>query len=131
METEIAGKIIQITDAMVIEYTLADYGEKLGIYPDGSYAVGESVGNEIAESERPMIVVKCPGIGNIDCSWYAAGWAHYDSEKEAWIDDEKEYDGDGGAEMTTEEMIARCITEGDGQPHEILISQIQQILSDV
>lgn len=119
MEIEIAGKTFEITDEMVIEYTLAEFGEKIGLYPDESYAVGDAIGSEIAEDERPIFTLKCPGIGNISTSWYASGWATWDNTEQDWIETET------GKHMSTEEMIRRCIVEGDGQPHENLAEDLQ------
>ena len=55
-----------VTKDVVCEYLTADYGETLGIYPNGSAAIGESVGHEIAENERPIVTIDCWGINNID-----------------------------------------------------------------
>ena len=55
-----------VTKDVVCAYITADYGETLGIYPDGSTSIGQSVGMEIAENERPIVTIECPGVNNID-----------------------------------------------------------------
>lgn len=55
-----------ITYDITYDYYAADFGEKLGIYPDGHIAIGQSVGKEIDEDEQPAIVIDCPGFDNLD-----------------------------------------------------------------
>jgi len=59
-----------ITTDVVASYLLAEFGEILGIYPDGSVSIGQDIGREIDPDERPLASVACPGIGNIDGSDY-------------------------------------------------------------
>jgi hypothetical protein len=47
-------------------YLSAEHGDRFGVYPDGSVAVGEGIGDEIDPEERPVVWVECPGIGNLD-----------------------------------------------------------------
>jgi len=54
-------------------YLSAPYGARFGVYAGGAVLVGGDVGNEIAEDERPLVWVNCPGIGNLDMSWYREG----------------------------------------------------------
>jgi hypothetical protein len=75
------------------EYLVADSGERLGVYVDGDVIVGDDVGNEIAEDERPVAWVRCPGLGNIDMAWWRNGW--------------------DCAGLTEEEVIRDCCENGD------------------
>lgn len=90
-------------------YLTAEWGEKLGVYADGETAIGQSVGKEIAEDERPIAIAKCPGIGNI--------------ERAYWIDDLVAtdegglYKTAGGQEMTLEECVIDCCENGDVTPY--------------
>jgi len=59
-----------VTTDVVASYLLAEFGEILGIYPDGSVSIGQDVGREVDPDERPTASVACPGIGNIDGSDY-------------------------------------------------------------
>ena len=100
-----------ITDEIVGQYLTAQWGEKLGVYMDvgstnASVAIGESIGKEIAEDERPAVVINCPGIGNIDDSYYTDGWTTYDDEKAKYITEE-------GEELDFDECVIRCCKEGD------------------
>lgn len=122
MEIEIAGKRYEITYDMVVAWKLGEHGERFGMYSDGNFAVGQSVGFEICEEERPLIIVPCEGIGNLNEGYFAEGWATWDEETQGWIETET------GTEMSTQEMIARTIREGDGQFHEELISEIRNII---
>jgi len=58
-----------IDDKAVAAYYTAEWGEWLGVYADGTWHVGASVGQEIDPVERPIALVKCPGIGNIEVEW--------------------------------------------------------------
>lgn len=55
-------------------YLVAQPGHTLGIYADGSVHVGEAIGREIAEHERPLATIRCPGIGSIDMTSWRADW---------------------------------------------------------
>jgi len=55
-----------ITTKITKSYLLADFGNTLGIYPDGKVVIGQDVGREIDPDDRPIATVECPGIGNID-----------------------------------------------------------------
>lgn len=95
-----------ITSDSLYDYLTADYGSFLGVYADGSVSVGQSVGQEILESERPISVVKCPGIGNLDSTF--------------WTDDWAEGNEDGtftctvtGENLTLSQCIYLCCIEGD------------------
>ena len=108
------GKEYEITDDMVVSWKLGEYGERFGLYDDGSFGVGQSIGMEIAENERPFVTVRCEGIGNLNVGYFAEGWATWSNETQGWIETET------GEEMSAEEMIERTIREGDGQFHEEL-----------
>jgi len=55
-----------ITTKITKSYLLADFGNTLGVYPDGKVVIGQDVGREIDPDDRPIATVECPGIGNID-----------------------------------------------------------------
>lgn len=63
------------------DYLTAPYGHKLGIYSDGSINVGENIGNEIADDEKPVAWIDCPGNGNVDFSDYL----DYPQEEDTYI----------------------------------------------
>jgi len=98
----------EITDEMTIAYLTGDPRNVFGLYRDGSFAVGESVGMEIAEEERPILTLKCLGIANMDLTHYTKGWAVWDTETQDYVVTET------GEHISEEEAIARCVTEGDG-----------------
>jgi hypothetical protein len=78
----------------VADYLCADHGDYFGVYPDGSYSVGPDVGAEIDPDERPLFRVRCPGIGNVDRTWWAAGV-------------------DGAEDMDTEDLVRQGCAGGD------------------
>ena len=66
------------------DYLLADSGDRLAVYPDGSVSIGQDVGNEISENERPLAWVTCPGVGNADFSHILNGekWEDFENNEE-------------------------------------------------
>jgi len=95
-----------ITPEIFAQYVIANWGERIGIYPDGSVSIGQSIGMEIAEEEQPIVMAKCSGIGNIDTSYYSEGWTEYDSETGEYITED-------GRHLDESEMITECCIEGD------------------
>jgi hypothetical protein len=94
---------------VMADYNIAPFGEWLGFYIDDgvvSHAVGQDIGNEIAENERPIIVLKCPGIGNIESDFWLSGWTHQNEDKEIVVDETNEI-------IDFAEAIIRCCEEGD------------------
>lgn len=55
-------------------YMTAPSGHKLGVYQDGTVRIGESVGMEIDPDDWAIAVAKCPGLSNIDMTWWREGW---------------------------------------------------------
>jgi len=108
MKIEEIEKIIRdaITPEIFAQYVIANWGERIGIYPDGSVSIGQSIGMEIAEEEQPIVMAKCSGIGNIDTSYYSEGWTEYDSEIGEYITKD-------GRHLSESEMIIESCTEGD------------------
>lgn len=60
------------------EYLKAPFGYVAGLYADGTFRVGQDIGKEIAEHERPIFLSRVPGIGNLDSSAYTIGYAEMD-----------------------------------------------------
>jgi len=121
VDAGIAIDNLEITDDMCVQYTLGEYGEKLAIYKDSWWAVGESVGMEIDPDERAILTLPCTGVGNLDRSWFARGWAHTDDDGNWCRDEDDTMIGDGSAE----DMIETCIREGEGF-HESLREEIDE-----
>lgn len=76
-----------ITDDITAQYILADFGEVLGVWSDGSVTIGQSVGMEIAKDERPIATIGCPGWPNQDQSVFTEPWK-YDQENDVYIDED-------------------------------------------
>lgn len=109
-EIEAINEYIEKNASEVIaDYNTAPFGERLGFYIDDgvvSHAVGQSVGNEIAESERAIVVLKCPGIGNVGSHFWLVGWTHENEDNEIVVDETGEI-------IDFSEAIVRCCKEED------------------
>lgn len=111
-----------ITDEITVEYNLADFGEVLGVYPDATVGVGQSVGDEIAKDERPIATVGCPGINNVDQSVYTDGWTTYDEENDVYVSDE-------GVSLTFEQCVKESC-DADSSFKEGIIEKLLEALGD-
>ena len=89
-----------ITNQVTAQYMLAEFGETLGVYSDGSVSIGQSVGDEIAKDERPISCVYCPGFSNQDKTVYTDG-LEYNEDNEKYVDDD-------GSSMTIEECVSNA-----------------------
>ena len=76
-----------IDDDITAQYIFADFGERIGVYSDGSVAIGQSVGDEIGVDERPIAVVGCSGFANQDQSVYTEPWK-YDQDNDVYVDED-------------------------------------------
>jgi hypothetical protein len=96
---------------VLADYYSAPWGHFLGVYPNGEITVGEAIGREIDPDEQPVVTVKCPGIGNIDMTWWRSGW-----------------DCD---HLTDEEVVRDCCENGDvEEERQELIRCIQEAAKD-
>ena len=93
-----------IDESALCDYLCADFGESIAVYADGNYAVGESVGYEIAEDERPVVLVKCPGIWNLDSGEWTQDFE--ESGDGEWISED-------GRRLSLEDCIRICCEDGD------------------
>jgi len=93
------------TTADLTRHLTAEYGEALAVSPDGSTAV---VGAGLTQSDESRDVwIPCPGIGNLDATCWAEGWA-------TWDEDAGHYVSDGGRVIgDTADMVADVVAEGD------------------
>lgn len=99
------------------EYMTAEHGNYAGVYSGGQFATGSSVGNEIAENERPIAMVKCPGIGNIDSSYWTDDWTEFDEESGKWIVTEESDGCNVGDRLDLAQCIYICCADGDVLDH--------------
>ena len=103
-EEEIIKKAI---DEKAVEmYYTASWGERLGVYPDGSISVSQDVGREIAEDERPIALLRCPGIGNLDSDYWTRDWT-------TRTEDGYHQVNETGEIIDLEECIRRSCRDGD------------------
>lgn len=100
----------EVIDAdIVFQYLTADWGEWLGLYfDDGKFSVliGDAIGNEIDPRERPIAVVQCPGIGNIDSTDFTENFAEM-------IDGEYREIETGRVIGSLADVILKCCEDGD------------------
>lgn len=95
-----------VTETALAQYLTASWGERFGVYPDGTVLVSQDVGREIAEVDMPLVWVKCPGIGNIGSDWWTREWTE---ELENGMYRVRET----GEEIDLAECIRRSCEEGD------------------
>ena len=113
-EKEIIKKAI---DEKAVEmYYTAEWGERLGVYPDGSIFVSQDVGKEIAEDERPITWIPCPGIGNLDSEDWVRGWTTRTEDGYHRVDET-------GEVIDLEECIRRCC-----QPGGEVVTEISELI---
>lgn len=91
---------------VVYDYLTASYGENLAVYPDGSYAIGQDVGNEIDPDDRPLACIDCPGLSCLDTRPFSEGWAIDNKDGTYTVEDT-------GEEIDLGELIYRCCRDGD------------------
>ena len=101
-----------VTPATLAAYLTAKYGERIGIYADGTFAVGESVGNEIAPDERPIMCIKCPGINNIDTTYFTEDFVTYNHVTGMYESIEQDRSGEVET-YTLAGVIRDCCENGD------------------
>jgi hypothetical protein len=95
-----------ITNDAVAQYYTAEFGYKFAVYSDGSIGVGSSIGMEIAEVERPIAQIKCPGLANLDSWFWTEGWATRDEEPGEYITED-------GRRLNLSECIVDCCKNGE------------------
>jgi hypothetical protein len=108
----------------VCDYMLAQHGEWLGVYPqdDRKWGVGRSIGDEIEKSERPLIVVECPGENESD---------YTEHMNEVQIDGETLYREDGETRLWTHEELVRDAVDRDGDIKENLLDYLVEKWEEV
>lgn len=118
---EIKEYIEKNATKVISDYYTAPFGEWLGFYIDDgivSHAVGQSIGNEIAEHERPVVILKCPGIGNLDSHFWLDGWTHENEDHDIVVDET-------GEVISFAEAISRCCEDGD------ISSEIEGMIAEI
>ena len=101
-----------VTPAALAAYLTAEKGENFGVYADGTFAVGESIGSEIEPKERPLACIRCPGINNIDTTYYTDDFVTYNHVSGVYESIEQDRDGEIQI-YTLEEVIRECCKNGD------------------
>lgn len=105
------------------DYLTADHGSYLGIYPDGDVSVGNDVGMEIDPKERPVVRVRCPGLGNLDDTWWTQGLVR--QENGTWATTDGEAIGD-----LTEVIYWTCHNGDVSEPWADLMEKIEDALEE-
>jgi len=101
-----------VTPAALADYLTANFGEWFGVHPDGSFSVGKSIGNEIAVDEQLIACIKCPGINNIDTTYFTDDFVTYNHISGLY--ESIEQDREGCTDIyTLAEVIRECCKNGD------------------
>jgi hypothetical protein len=103
----------QITTDRLADYLTAPWGHTLGLYRDGSVSVGEDVGREIAEDERPVALAKCPGIDNLSVDYWTTDFAAWDDDQGAYVVTGRHRDDGGRVIGELEDVVRECCQDGD------------------
>jgi hypothetical protein len=101
-----------VTPAALAEHLVAEFGEFFCVYADGTFAVGESIGSEIAPDERPVACVKCPGINNIDTTYFTDDFVTYNPILAIYESIEQDRTGIVDT-YTLKGVIRECCKNGD------------------
>jgi len=74
-EQEKAREIFQSAACgSLADYLVAPHGHRFGVYANGKVLVGQDVGNEIADDEKPLVWIPCPGIDKANMAYWREGW---------------------------------------------------------
>ena len=98
------------------DYLTASCGERIGFYIKEEkliHHVGQSIGDEICEEERPLLCVECPGINNLDSSCYTADFCSWSEEREAYVVDGPFMADQGRVVGRLADVIRECCEDGD------------------
>ena len=101
-----------VTTKALAAYLIAENGESIGIYADCTFAVGKSIGNEIEPKERPIACIKCPGINNIDTTYFTDDFVTYNHVTGLYESIEQDRTGEVTT-YTLAEVIRECCESGD------------------
>ena len=127
MEEKEVEKTIReaITNDVVAQYYTAEWGDIFAVYPDGSIGVGPSVGMEIAEDERPITQIGCPGVDNLDSWFWTDGWTTRDEETGEYITED-------GRRLDLAECIVDCCKNGEiSEEKEAIIESLIEYSKEV
>ena len=66
------------------QYYGAPFGSQLLIWKDGTVSILPS-GTALQDNSDVVASVKCPGLNNLDTSYFTDGFVEWDEEKEAYV----------------------------------------------
>ena len=98
----------EVAEKHIADYLAADFGQRLVIGFSGNvYLQGSSTfsGDEI-------VSVKCPGINNLDSTYFLEGFAEWDEEKGAYVTIPPQSDA-GRVVGDLKDVIRECCEVGD------------------
>lgn len=101
-----------VTTKALVAYLTAESDEYFGVYADGTFAVGERVGNEIDPKESPVAYIKCPGLNNIDTTYFTDDFVIYNHITAMYETIERNRN-ETIDEYTLKEVIVFCCENGD------------------
>ena len=108
------NKLIEtvISTKALAAYLTAEKGETFGIYADNTFTVGESIGSEINPKERPIACIRCPGISNIDTTYFTDDFVTYNHVTGMYESIEQDRTGEIDT-YTLAGVIRECCENGD------------------
>lgn len=104
-------KDVTLTLKNLADYLTADYGNDLAIWDDGKVSIVSS--NETwAAGQGPLARVPCPGIGNVDSSYFREGFVEWNDDEGAFVVTEGNDDA-GRVVGQLSDVITECCRDGD------------------
>ncbi len=101
-----------VTTKALAAYLTAESDERFGIYADCTFAVGKDIGKEIEPNERPIACIKCPGINNIDTTYFTDDFVTYNHVTGMYDSIEQDQTGEID-EYTLAGVIRECCENGE------------------
>lgn len=118
---------VTVTLNDLASFLTVEYGNDLAVWADGSISIVSSTDSWTA-GESPVARVPCPGIGNIDSSYFKEGFVNWSDDEGAFIVTEGNDDA-GRVVGQLEDVIRECCQEGDVESYyDDLMSKINEAM---
>lgn len=100
-----------ITYDHIYDYLTADNNTDLSVWKDGTViAIEHGITYPV---ENPVARVRCPGINNIDTSWYTNDFCETRTENGEYVVDGRYREDKGRVVGSIEDVISECCKDGD------------------
>lgn len=108
-------------------FLVSEYGSDLAVWADGRISIVSSTDSWTA-GESPVARVPCPGIGNVDSSYFREGFVNWNDDEGAFVTIEGSDDA-GRVVGQLEDVIKECCQDGDVEGYyDDLMSKINEAM---